>query len=184
MSRSPKIDLNLAWPRRWRLHERTSPRRRLRDHQRVYAPREAVSRPCRPRRSYIPTSKPTNAPFPAPSPQPSYVPTSKPTDAPVPAPSPQPSCASVSKNARETLKIATATRETSIPTGMCPRRSRRTPRRPCRLLINRRLHPSTCAMVCRRRRRAARRTCRRPSPRRTRRSCPSRFPRQPSVSTI
>ena len=64
------------------------------------------------------------------------------------------------------------------------RRSRRTPRRPCRLLINRRLHPSTCAMVCRRRRRAGRRTCRRRSPRRTRRSCPSRFPRQPSVSTI
>ena len=54
------------------------------------------------------------------------------------------------------------------------RRSRRTPRRPCRLLINRRLHPSTCAMVCRRRRRAGRRTCRRRSPRRTRRSC--RFP--------
>ncbi len=54
------------------------------------------------------------------------------------------------------------------------RRSRRTPRRPCRLLTNRRLRPSTCAMVCRRRRRAARRTCRRRSPRRTRRSC--RFP--------
>ena len=51
------------------------------------------------------------------------------------------------------------------------RRSRRTHlhRRP--LLTNRRLRPSTCAMVCRRRRRAARRTCRRLSPRRTRRSC-------------
>ena len=64
------------------------------------------------------------------------------------------------------------------------RRSLRTHlhRRP--LHTNRRLRPSTCAMVCRRRRRAARRTCRRRSPRRTRRSCPSRFPRQPSVSTI
>ena len=93
----------------------------------------------------------------------------------MPAPSPQPSCASVSKNARETLKIATATRETSIPTGMCPRRSRRTPRRPCRRLTNRRLRPSTCAMVCRKLHRVDRRTCRRRSPRRTRRSCPSRF---------
>ncbi len=83
------------------------------------------------------------------------------------------------------------------------RRSRRTPRRPCRLHTSRRRRPSTCAMVCRRRRRAGRRAtpaskvcdftfeargwdpeqsetsilagiCRRPSPRRTRRSC--RFP--------
>ena len=35
-----KMNLNLPGSRRWRLHETTSPRRRRRGRQRVYAPRE------------------------------------------------------------------------------------------------------------------------------------------------